>query len=327
MDAAFDSSEAASVSAVIPAYNAAETIGRALDSVYAQTWENIIEVIVVDDGSKDNTVEVVREKCPDVKLLRQENAGASAARNAGIEAASGEMIAFLDADDEWLPEKTEVQIGLMQRHPGLVLVTSAAREAGRGSPSVEENADSSCSAAIAPLTFHGLLHSALPPGVLWSCSGWLGQAAVMREYGFDTSMSVADDREFLLRLTGRGHSVAVVRRPLYRYHVLVNSLSHSKKNRLLSCRKIIEIISRYDPEGDGWESELLTAGEFRRALHARYAARAWHLLRLGQPDEAQEYLRQAVALSDARGLQRLRERFAAWNPRLYHALSRLRTGS
>ena len=95
-----------SVSAVIPAYNAGDTIERALNSVYAQTYENTIEVIVVDDGSTDETAQIVRDRFPDVILIQQRNAGAAAARNSGVSAASGEWIAFLDADDEWLPEET-----------------------------------------------------------------------------------------------------------------------------------------------------------------------------------------------------------------------------
>jgi glycosyltransferase involved in cell wall biosynthesis len=97
------SPEGPTVSALIPAYNAAETIERALDSVYAQTYDNIIEVIVVDDGSEDNTAEIVREKHPDVTLIRQENRGVGAARNCGLRHARGDLVAFLDADDEWTP--------------------------------------------------------------------------------------------------------------------------------------------------------------------------------------------------------------------------------
>lgn len=99
----------ASVSVIVPAYRSASTIGRALSSVAAQTVKPL-EVIVVDDGSDDDTFQTAEACRPlmtgvDFKVLRQENKGAGAARNLGIRAASGDWLAFLDADDEWLPEK------------------------------------------------------------------------------------------------------------------------------------------------------------------------------------------------------------------------------
>ena len=107
------------ISVVIPAYNAARTVGRAIDSVLAQT-RAADEIIVVDDGSTDGTAEVVGGYGEKVQLIVQDNAGVSVARNRGIEAATGEWIAFLDSDDEWLPEKLEYQADHLARHPDLV---------------------------------------------------------------------------------------------------------------------------------------------------------------------------------------------------------------
>jgi glycosyltransferase involved in cell wall biosynthesis len=111
------------ISAVIPAYNSGRYIARAIDSVLAQT-RPIDEIIVVDDGSTDDTAEVVRAFGDKVVFIQQANAGASAARNTGIEAATGDWIAFLDGDDEWLPEKNERQIEMLKRNPDLVWTTS-----------------------------------------------------------------------------------------------------------------------------------------------------------------------------------------------------------
>ncbi len=110
------------VSVVIPAYNAGKYIGRAIDSVLAQT-RPADEIIVVDDGSTDNTAEVAHGYGDKVRFIRQENAGASVARNTGIEAATGEWIAFLDADDEWLPQKLKLQTEHLRRNPDLVWTT------------------------------------------------------------------------------------------------------------------------------------------------------------------------------------------------------------
>lgn len=100
-----------SVSVVIPAYNSAGCIRRAIDSALAQT-ATPIEIIVVDDGSKDDTAEVVGTYPEPVRLVRQENGGPGAARNHGVRVARGEWIGLLDADDAWLPHKLVTQLEL-----------------------------------------------------------------------------------------------------------------------------------------------------------------------------------------------------------------------
>ena len=112
-----------SISVVIPAYNAARYIGRALDSVLAQTYKPD-EIIVVDDGSTDDTADIVETYSSQVRLIRRESAGASVARNSGINAAKSEWIAFLDGDDEWLPEKLQLQSQLLERNSQLVWATA-----------------------------------------------------------------------------------------------------------------------------------------------------------------------------------------------------------
>jgi glycosyltransferase involved in cell wall biosynthesis len=111
------------ISVVIPAYNAEKHIARAIESVLAQT-RAADDVIVVDDGSSDGTAEVIRSFGDRVILIQQENAGASVARNAGIEAATGDWIAFLDGDDEWLPGKLKLQSEHLSRNPNLRWTTS-----------------------------------------------------------------------------------------------------------------------------------------------------------------------------------------------------------
>ena len=106
------------ISVVIPAYNAGGFIKRTIDSVLAQTYRDY-EVIVVDDGSTDNTADVVKSCAGKVRYIYQENAGDGPARNTGIRAAKGDWIAFLDHDDEWLPQKLELQMKLLDRNPDL----------------------------------------------------------------------------------------------------------------------------------------------------------------------------------------------------------------
>ena len=104
------------VSVVIPCYNNKPYLRECLDSVLNQTLTDY-EVILIDDGSTDGTSEIIQSYLPRIKYLRQPNQGPAAARNAGIEAASGEYIAFQDADDLWYPEKLEVQLKFMEANP------------------------------------------------------------------------------------------------------------------------------------------------------------------------------------------------------------------
>ena len=116
------------VSVITPAYNAARFLRDTIESVRAQTvtdWE----LLIVDDGSTDETVGIVQryaEADSRIRLLRQENAGPSAARNHGMRAARGAFFAFLDSDDQWLPQFLEHQLEVFARYPDTVLVTANA---------------------------------------------------------------------------------------------------------------------------------------------------------------------------------------------------------
>lgn len=107
--------ELKSISVIIPMYNAEFTVERALMSVIHQNYCGHIEVIIVNDGSKDDSVKVVerikiQHSLFDIKLINQENGGVSKARNTGLKIASGAYLAFLDADDEWMANKLSCQI-------------------------------------------------------------------------------------------------------------------------------------------------------------------------------------------------------------------------
>jgi glycosyltransferase involved in cell wall biosynthesis len=114
------------MSVMIGAYNAAPYLGEAIESVLAQDYEPI-ELIVVDDGSTDGTTEVARS-FPEVKVIQQENGGNGAARNRAVENASGELYAFLDADDRFTPGKLSLQKRALEAEPGLDMVFGHVRE-------------------------------------------------------------------------------------------------------------------------------------------------------------------------------------------------------
>lgn len=117
------SSHSTEISVVIPTYNRAHFLVGAIESVFSQTHP-AQEIIVVDDGSTDGTMAVVKKYNGRVRYLLQQNKGPAAARNRGIREAQGEFIAFLDSDDDWLPEKLELQVELFQKNPGLGLIAT-----------------------------------------------------------------------------------------------------------------------------------------------------------------------------------------------------------
>ena len=106
-----------SVSVIIPSYNRSHLLPRCLDSVIAQDYSPS-EIIVVDDGSTDSTRSLLRDSYPGIKVITQANKGVSAARNAGIRAASGDWLAFLDSDDTWFPGKLDRQVQAIEAAPG-----------------------------------------------------------------------------------------------------------------------------------------------------------------------------------------------------------------
>jgi glycosyltransferase involved in cell wall biosynthesis len=115
------------VTVVIPTYNRADYVAETIESVLGQTYENL-EIIVIDDGSTDDTASVVERYAPRVRYVWQENAERGASRNHGLRLAKGEFIAFLDSDDVWLPHKVEDDVAYFTAHPEVGVIYSDAIE-------------------------------------------------------------------------------------------------------------------------------------------------------------------------------------------------------
>ena len=186
-----------SVSVVIPAYNASRTLAQTLRSICAQTYEQL-DVIVVDDGSTDGTAAVAASfGDPRVRVITQANAGHAAARNTGIAAATSRYVAFLDADNLWLPDKLERQISWLRRRP-----TSRALQSGtyfvRDDLAVlyAEPCISSSDPLLDSLTFRNL------PDVM---STLVAERGLLQEIGgFDESLRILQDWDLAIRLARHG---------------------------------------------------------------------------------------------------------------------------
>jgi glycosyltransferase involved in cell wall biosynthesis len=188
------------VSVIIPAYNAAATIARALDSALAQTYPRI-EVIVVDDCSEDATSDVVSAyDDPRIRLFRlRHNHGEGGAVNHGITHATGEYIAFLDADDEWLPDKLERQMPLLLANPKATLVTCGCRVFDReGRPTDDLGMP-------APRSEKGEIWRDLLAASYIFKPCVVTRAAALRRVGpFDTTVRIAADQDMWIRLAMEG---------------------------------------------------------------------------------------------------------------------------
>jgi glycosyltransferase involved in cell wall biosynthesis len=182
------------VSVVMPAWNCAWCIDRALDSLHAQTFTDF-EAIVVDDGSTDDTPALLARRGEALRVIRQSNAGMSAARNAGIAAARGELVAFLDSDDWWRPEKLAQQVALMDADPDLGFCSSATELQSEDGTVVGEWG---CPASTDDLVARILGgHAAVAGG---ASSVMVRRSVLHATDGFDARLRGAEDTDLWVRL-------------------------------------------------------------------------------------------------------------------------------
>jgi glycosyltransferase involved in cell wall biosynthesis len=184
------------VSVVLIAYNCAQYVGRAIESVLAQTWKRL-ELIVIDDGSTDTTAEIVRRfDDPRLQYVRQENAGIASARNHGIRRARGELLSFLDCDDWWHPQKIERQIARVVADPAVGLVYSLANQI---SPSGRQDGRSA-----QVVEGHVVDRLLLGNCIAGSASSALVTRAAVDDTGwFDESLRAAEDWDYWIRVAAR----------------------------------------------------------------------------------------------------------------------------
>jgi glycosyltransferase involved in cell wall biosynthesis len=180
------------VSAIIPTFNRAAWIGEAIDSVLAQDYPHI-ELIVVDDGSTDTTPQVVQRYQTAVTFIRQPQRGVSAARNQGVAASQGALIAFLDSDDLWLNDKIAMQVALFQQHPELQACYTDEIWIRRG-------------VRVNPKQIHRkfsgwIFHHSLPRCTISPSSIMLRRSQWNRLGGFDERLPACEDYDLWLRLT------------------------------------------------------------------------------------------------------------------------------
>jgi glycosyltransferase involved in cell wall biosynthesis len=259
------------VSIVIPAFNAAATLARALDSVRAQSF-TAWEAIVVDDaGREDGTAARVASYADSrLRLIRRsERGGPSRARNDGIAAARGEFIAFLDADDEWLPEKLARQVEILAKDPGVSLVACDMR-------ALYEDGHEGLSVFARQAPVEGkTAWKALLASSFIGTSSVLTRRALLREFdGFDPGLAVGEDQDVFIRLAMRGAVVALPEQ-LAVYHY--RGSSYSAGLATAQADHVLRMVRRHLADvGDS-----LTVRERRNILAQRYGRLGRNLIEAG----------------------------------------------
>jgi len=233
------------VSAIIPTYNRAHVICDAVESILAQTYRPI-EVIVVDDGSKDDTLQRLKEYGDRIRVISQANAGPAAARNRGIAMAQGELIAFLDSDDLWLPQKIERQVALLE-------------QAGESVPCCLSNIMMKWNSGDRASFDIALLKPPVEQGIWLNADEVLAtrfvlfnQGIVIRRKvlekigGFDESIRYLEDVEFPLRLSLEG-PWAFIQTPLviWRESMTNSVYKNSKRDALCTSECMVEVLQTH----------------------------------------------------------------------------------
>ena len=228
----------AKISVIIPLYNKKEYIKRALNSILNQSCQDF-EILVVDDGSTDGgdkLVETIRD--PRICLIRQENAGASAARNAGIGSAKGDWISFLDADDEWEPHALETFQGLISRYPNVHWAASSY---------TQQMPTGKWCVRTLPKSF-GTEHELLVQDALsivtmpFICTNTVFiRHNVFNEVGrFDTKLRTGEDTDMWFRIAVRYPQVAYSRSVVAVYYDAPSSLVKDCDEQFPTSQKLIE---------------------------------------------------------------------------------------
>lgn len=212
-----------SVAAIIPTYNCGRYLPEAVESVRRQTYP-ISEIVIVDDGSNDGTEQIVSRLGSDIRYITQTNAGPSAARNNGVNAATSDWVAFLDADDIWLPEKTERQIELIEKHPELALVATNRTEVDATGEVLlnslfEKHRFKDCFEQLAGDPIPNALAMLIRANFVPTSSALVNRKVFLELQGFNTNIRFSEDLELWCRIAS-SHPVGCLPtvQSLYRRH-------------------------------------------------------------------------------------------------------------
>lgn len=247
------------ISVIIPNYNYARYLEQAIESVLTQSYENV-ELIIVNNGSTDNSLEVLEKFGDKIHLIDQPNLGQSGARNSGLSLSSGELIAFLDADDFWEPNKLEMQLSLMNNATQLVYsgISPFKDPGGEKLQSVLPKYKGSCSKYFIDLPGASI--------VLSGESTALFSRELLEKVGiFDPELNSTAGWDFFRRCS-RLTNFDFVNEPLVNYRLHSSNMSNSNTKVILDMRRAYSKLF----EDNDWSISLKKQNSISRSLEWSY---------------------------------------------------------
>jgi glycosyltransferase involved in cell wall biosynthesis len=270
------------VSIIIPTYNSAQFIAQAVDSVLAQTYPDF-EVIVVDDGSTDDTQSVLAPYSQRIRYIHQANKGPSAARNKGILAAWGDYILFLDSDDLIPPNKLELQIPPLEAHPDSGLVYSAWQHINENGTRIwgemRPNKQGRVLKDLLRRSFY------FPPGAAVIRRDCLAKVGT-----FDETIKGTEDTDMWLRIARAGYAFEYFDQPLFLYRVVKGSLS---SNVTSQAQNEFAVLDKFFVDPDLPKDIRALKDEAYSMLHYEFGAKHYHS---GDVELGRDHIRQASAI-------------------------------
>jgi glycosyltransferase involved in cell wall biosynthesis len=288
-------------SVIIPAYNAARFIGPTVESALRQTSTDH-EIIVVDDGSTDGTHAALEPYLDQITYLAQDNAGRSAARNAGARLARGTYLAFLDSDDLFLPDKLTLQVPLLEADPRLGLVAS-------GHELIDQQGDLIRQERPWLHQLSPDLQSIAKAGLAVIHAVLLRRTWFERVGGFDASLSAAEDMDLWLRLAVAGCHMTWAPAIVCQYRIHAANTSRDVRAHYQALYGVLDRLFR-DPA-----LPALLREERAEILALARLAESGRLYAVGNVDHAKARLEEALDLDPgllANGAHRLVEAMASW---------------
>lgn len=263
------------VSVVIPAFNAEATIAEAIASVTAQQHK-AVEVVVVDDGSTDLTLERARAASNSIIAIRQDNLGPAAARNSGLRAASGEVVAFLDADDVWLPGKLDAQLRLLESDPELGAVYSSwlVWQPGTPSPPVPPS-DDLANIEVDEAESGWLYTRLLQDCIVFTSSLCVRRSVIERVGEFDPTLKRGQDYDYWLRMS-RVCRISKLRRPFVLYRVAGSNIVRRYPRENYVVRVLEQNWARFGPSNPDGSDEYPRSSLDRRLASEWFNFAAYH---------------------------------------------------
>jgi len=262
-------------SVIVPAYNCATTITATLNSIRSQTYP-VSEIIVVNDGSTDQTAELLDRESNIIIIINQNNAGVSAARNIGIKTSRHEYIAFLDADDIWLPDKLQNIVKLIQQHPnaiGYYTYFYKWFESDESKENAIKKIEQSQQAYLIDCDW--IYHKQLITNHVLTSTAVIRRTALEDIGLFDTELPVAEDWDLMIRLSRKG-MFCKTEKPLTLYKLDHESLTSSIKSRDFASAVVNSAIIKYgyeSPDGQSVNRPDYKQRAYRR--HLEYGAQAY----------------------------------------------------